>query len=72
MNRAVSDVTNTFEYDNTENLQVGMHVEHGRFGVGKVIHIEGARSNQKATVFFKEAGQKQLLLKVAKLKILKT
>jgi len=36
----------------------------------KVINLEGEGSNKKATVFFPEVGQKQLLLKFAKLKIL--
>lgn len=48
------------------NLQVGNNVMHEKFGKGKVIHIE----NEKATVFFPEVGQKQLLLKFAKLDIL--
>ena len=59
-----------FEYDDTKSLQVGMEVEHQRFGFGKVLHIEGVMPNQKAIVFFSAAGQKQLLLKYAKLKII--
>jgi hypothetical protein len=47
----------------------GMMVEHQRFGIGKVIKIEGVSPNKKASVFFQNAGQKQLLLKFAKLKI---
>jgi DNA helicase-2/ATP-dependent DNA helicase PcrA len=46
-----------------------MDVEHERFGKGKVIGIEGIGPNKKATVFFPEIGQKQLLLKFAKLRI---
>ena len=53
-----------------EKLQVGMEVEHAKFGKGKVIAVEGDDSNKKATVFFAGIGQKQLLLKFAKLKIL--
>lgn len=52
------------------NIQVGMEVKHQRFGKGKVIHMEGGYPNQKATVFFPDAGQKQLLLKFAKLEVL--
>jgi DNA helicase-2/ATP-dependent DNA helicase PcrA len=60
-----------FKFDNPDNIQSGMKVEHQRFGIGKVIHIEGVSPNRKATVFFQESGQKkQLLLKFAKLKIL--
>jgi DNA helicase II / ATP-dependent DNA helicase PcrA len=51
-------------------LEVGMEVEHERFGKGKVLQIEGVTPNNKATVFFPTVGQKQLLLKFAKLKIL--
>ena len=46
-----------------------MQVKHTRFGVGKVIEISGEYPNTKATVFFKNSGQKQLLLKFAKLEI---
>lgn len=58
-----------FAPSDTSNLQVGMEVEHERFGFGKVINIEGSKGEAKATVFFKESGQKQLLLKFAKLRI---
>ena len=51
-------------------IMTGMEVEHERFGKGKVISKEGFPPNAKATVFFKEHGQKQLLLKFAKLKII--
>ncbi|MBZ4675856.1 MAG: ATP-dependent helicase [Anaerophaga sp.] len=53
-----------------KEIQPGIIVEHERFGRGKVLHIEGEHPNVKATVFFNNAGQKQLLLKFAKLKII--
>jgi len=59
-----------FAPSDTSNLQVGMEVEHERFGFGKVISLEGHKPDVKATIFFKEIGQKQLLLKFAKLSIL--
>ena len=46
-----------------------MVVEHQRFGEGKVLKVEGLMPNIKATIFFRNYGQKQLLLKFAKLKI---
>jgi len=58
-----------FTPSDTSNLQVGMEVEHERFGFGKVINVEGSKNDVKATIFFKELGQKQLLLKFAKLRI---
>ena len=47
-------------------LKEGNVIEHQRFGVGTVIKIEGSGENTKATVEFKNAGVKQLLLKFAK------
>lgn len=58
-----------FAPSDTSGLQVGMEVEHERFGYGKVINLEGNKPDLKATIFFKELGQKQLLLKFAKLRI---
>lgn len=58
-----------FSPSDTSNLQIGMEVEHERFGFGKVISLEGNKPDIKATIFFKEIGQKQLLLKFAKLRI---
>jgi DNA helicase-2/ATP-dependent DNA helicase PcrA len=46
-----------------------MEVEHERFGFGKVLQLEGTKPDVKATIYFKELGQKQLLLKFAKLRI---
>ena len=52
-----------------ENVEVGMKVEHPRFGIGEVIQMEGSAPNTKATVKF-PIGNKQLLLKFAKLRVL--
>ncbi len=52
------------------SIVAGTQVEHEKFGKGKVLNVEGAPGNEKATVFFPSVGQKQLLLKYAKLKIL--
>ncbi len=60
-----------FDGDDPRDIQAGMTVEHQRFGKGKVQQIEGAFPNLKATVFFPNAGQKQLLLKFAKLRIVR-
>ena len=48
-----------------------MKVKHSIFGVGKVMKIDGENQNQKAIIFFNDHGQKQLLLKFAKLEIIK-
>lgn len=52
------------------NLHEGARIEHQRFGVGTVVRIEGTGENTKATVEFRNAGTKQLLLKFAKFKII--
>lgn len=51
-------------------IVAGSEVEHARFGKGKVLKLEGNAPDLKAIVFFPKAGQKQLLLKFAKLKVL--
>ena len=51
-------------------LQVGNVIEHERFGVGKVVKIEGVGDNCKATVEFQHAGVKQLLLRFARFKVI--
>ena len=56
---------------NLKELKVGNEVLHDRFGKGKVIELNGDYPNTKATVFFASAGQKQLLLKFAKLQLVK-
>lgn len=48
-------------------IAIGDNVMHDKFGKGKVIHLEGKEGDQKATVYFPNAGQKQLLLRFAKL-----
>jgi DNA helicase II / ATP-dependent DNA helicase PcrA len=70
--QAIANNDPDFKPDNPDLVQIGMKVEHQRFGVGKVIHIEGDTPNKKATVFFQQMGQeKQLLLKFARLRIVK-
>ena len=49
---------------------VGDKVEHLKFGKGQVIGLEGSEQNIKAKIKFEKIGEKNLLLKFAKLKIL--
>ena len=51
-------------------LKEGNVIEHQRFGVGTVVKVEGSGENAKATVAFKNAGTKQLLLKFARYTII--
>lgn len=50
-------------------LQPGQQIEHERFGLGEVVKIEGSGDNAKATIHFKNAGDKQLLLRFARFKV---
>lgn len=52
------------------NLKIGDHVFHDRFGKGTVVSIEGDPENAKALINFENEGDKKLLLKFAKLKVL--
>jgi DNA helicase II / ATP-dependent DNA helicase PcrA len=58
-----------FKGDDPKRIQPGMNVEHQRFGIGKVLKTEGEFPDLKAIVFFRSAGQKQLLLRYARLRI---
>jgi len=73
--KKIEQVSGSAMFDPTYTTPVdkvipGVEVEHERFGRGKVLAVEGIGPNTKATVFFNGFGQKQLLLKFAKLKIL--
>lgn len=54
-----------------EALNAGDRVEHQRFGKGEIISIDGTGASKKATVKFDEIGVKQLLLKFARLTVVK-
>ena len=54
-----------------EELTEGMEVEHQKFGFGKIISLEGNNDAKMATINFDKAGQKKILLKFAKLSIVK-
>lgn len=53
------------------NIQVGSIIEHDRFGIGRVLEMEGIGGDTKATIQFTNFGRKVLLLKFAKLTLLK-
>lgn len=51
-------------------VQPGQTIEHERFGIGQVIRVEGSGDNAKATILFRNAGDKQLLLRFARFKVI--
>ena len=55
---------------NPDDIEKDVKVKHQRFGEGLVIQVEGAGPNKKARVRFKD-GEKQLILRFARLQIIK-
>lgn len=60
-----------FKANEVSEFQNGMEVEHERFGFGKIVQLEGQMPDVKATVFFQGLGDKSILLKYGKLRIVK-
>jgi DNA helicase-2/ATP-dependent DNA helicase PcrA len=52
------------------SLRIGMTVRHPKFGKGRVISVEGADEEQKATIQFVSVGSKRLKVRYANLEIL--
>lgn len=65
----VAQMPSSKEKGTTADLKVGFNVEHERFGKGKVRKLEGKGSDKKAVVFFPRVGNKTLILKFAKLRV---
>ena len=69
INTGVSSPSPSPKSSSATGLSVGAVVSHDRFGKGVITAIEGDGGNEKATVSFENSGQKQLLLKYAKLQV---
>jgi DNA helicase-2/ATP-dependent DNA helicase PcrA len=50
-------------------LRAGQRIEHNRFGFGKILEISGSASDLKAKIAFDEHGEKILILKYAKIRV---
>ncbi len=53
----------------TASLSAGQTIEHERFGTGTVLSVEGTGDDARATINFKNAGVKRLLLRFARFKV---
>ena len=63
----------TIEYDSGSEAgdwRPGMAVIHPKFGAGKIMQCEGKGENARLTVFFKNAGQKKLVARLARLTVI--
>lgn len=67
--KANHQISPDFKPSDTKDLQVGMKVEHIRFGFGTVKEVQDFNNDRKACIDFEEYGEKTLLLSFAKLKI---
>ncbi|MBX7130294.1 MAG: hypothetical protein K1X58_13305, partial [Flavobacteriales bacterium] len=63
------EATRTLGHAAPADIAEGATVEHERFGRGKVLKVEGKEPDLKATIFFPSTGQKNLLLRFAKLRV---
>ncbi len=61
--------TADFEPTPILELRVGQRVEHNRFGFGKILEISGSPADLKAKIAFDEHGEKILILKYAKIRV---
>jgi len=74
-NRKLQQIKQTqngnFKPDSSNEIKSGMNVEHQQFGTGRIVQIEGEGTNKKAVVFFPKFGEKKLLLRFARLRIVR-
>ena len=65
-----SPFTENTPLPSANQVSVGARIEHVRFGRGVVTALEGSGLDTKATVEFENTGQKQLLLRFARFKVI--
>ena len=65
--KRVADVD--FEPTPILQLKAGQRIEHNRFGYGKILEISGSASDLKAKIAFDDHGEKILILKYAKIRV---
>ena len=70
-NVSETPIPQNLEPSNPDLLQEGMRVMHAKFGAGTVLSVDGAGASKKASVRFDTAGVKMLMLKFARLAIIK-
>ena len=67
--KRVSDAE--FEATPILQLRAGQRIEHNRFGFGQILEISGQATDLKAKIAFDDHGEKILLLKYAKIRVVK-
>jgi DNA helicase-2/ATP-dependent DNA helicase PcrA len=61
-----------FKEGDISGLAEGMRVQHQRFGYGEVQRVEGDEDQRKATILFDQFGEKTLMMKFAKMRIVES
>lgn len=72
--RSLKEIKTThtaFDSESLNQLKVGYEVIHEKFGKGKVIQLIGQGADKRAVIFFPKEGSKTILLKFAKLEVIK-
>lgn len=64
-------VRSDFTPDPMSKFRVGQTVEHNRFGMGRILTLSGVIPELRADVEFEKDGKKTLLLKYAKMRVVK-
>ena len=59
-----------FEPTPVLQLKAGQRIEHNRFGYGRIVEISGNMTDLKAKIAFDEHGEKILILKYAKIRVI--
>ncbi|MDR0420192.1 MAG: UvrD-helicase domain-containing protein [Prevotellaceae bacterium] len=65
------NISENFVASDNKDIRIGMRIEHNRFGYGKVIDIDKCELDGRITVMFDDNTKKTLLLKYAKIRIVK-
>ncbi|QQS30579.1 MAG: UvrD-helicase domain-containing protein [Sphingobacteriales bacterium] len=65
------NIPDNFKADDTAKLKAGDEVIHQRFGMGKVLNVEGYGEKRMAAIRFEAEGEKKIVLKFAQLMIVK-
>lgn len=70
---AVHTPSADFKANDPMEMEIGMEIEHQKFGFGTITALEGGANNRIATITFKDSGhgQKKIMLNYAKLRIVR-
>lgn len=62
-----SYMPNEPKHDNDSDFSVGDYVEHGKYGLGRIMNIKGSGAESELSIDFKDVGVKKFLAKFSRL-----